>query len=472
VRVRWLPAFVSITVAAGCGRFGFESQGDGDGGAGDVRGDGMSIDAVSTGPTGARWMRRAGRPGTVGGRGGGNAEVAMVEVFNGTFNTDGVALTGMGFSSTAFVRYDALGNIKQALTLDATGFCEMHDAIIDGDDTIVAGLTIGTTSVPSYGACSIATNRQDPVAIRIAPDDSQSVIAHWSASGANAQAWSAAKLSDDSLVMSGIYGANLTVASPLVAAQHDPNGWIARSDPTLPTGARWANGMSATVEVHGGSVSARDDATCAMGAFRGPVTLFGVALPYVGGYDTWVAHIAVDATIHFVRGIGSTGDESSFESASWIAALPDGGCALGIAAPADVTFDSTTMPASMGPGLMLVLGSNGALARWYRFASAPAVAVIGDVIYVAFTVGAPTMVGTALHTPAGTDVIVVALGVGVPDRLVGVVGGDGDQTILDLFGVAPDALGIAVKTDRGLVFGDTAFDTGATSERAVGVLGL
>jgi hypothetical protein len=209
-----------------------------------------------------------------------------------------------------------------------------------------------------------------------------------------------------------------------------------------------------------------------MGAFRGPVTLLGTALPYVGGYDTWVAHVAADATVQFVRGIGSTGDESSFESASWIAALPNGACALGIIAPGDVTFDGTTMPASQGPGLMVVLASDGSLARWYRFPSAPAVVVVGDQVHVAFAVNATTTVGGQVYTPDGSDVLIIALGAGVPDRIVGVVRGAGDQTILDLFEVAPDALGIAVRTNGTLEFGATTFDTGATTVRAVGVLGL
>jgi hypothetical protein len=471
VRVRLFHAFAAVAAAVGCGRFGFDSQIDGDGGGGGGRGDGRTGDAISTGPAGPRWMRQSGVPGMVSGRGGGNGEVAMVEVFNGTFDSDGVSLSGMGFSSSAFVRYDALGNVKQALTLDATGFCEMHDAIVDGDDTIVAGLTSGTTSVPAYGACSIATNRQDPVALRITSGGTESVLAHWSASGANAQAWSAAKLGDGSLVMSGIYGAGLTIESPLPAAQNDPNSWLARSNPTLVTGAAWAFGLSATIDIHGGPVSARDDATCAMGAFAGATTLFGVALPYVGGYDTWVARIADNAAVDFVRAIGSTGDESMFEGQSSIAALADGGCAVGIRANGDVTYDATTFPVSQGAGLLLELTSTGALSRGARYPVIPMVTTVGDRLFVAYSVTQPTTIGAELYTPDGADVVIVERAAGA-DRLVAAVGGAGTQTVVDLFEVAPDALGIAVQTSGALVFGATSFDTGASSVRAVGVVGL
>jgi hypothetical protein len=378
----------------------------------------------------------------------------------------------MGFISTAFIRYDASGNVKRAVTLDSDGFCDMRDAIIDGPDTIVSGLTSGTNPLPVYGACGISTNRQDPVAIKIADDGTQTVVAHFLAGGANAQGWRVAPFSDGSLAMAGIYASALTVASPLPTAMTDPSAWIGRSNPGTPTVGAWGIGLTNTVEIHAGPLAVRDDGTCAMGAFRGPTTLFAAAVPYVGGYDTWVAHLSSTGTADFVRGVGSTADEPSFDNDNSIVALPGGGCAIGIQANGDVTFDATTYPVSAGSGLLLELGANGALTRGTRFPSPPALAMIGDRLFAAFTVTAPYTVGTQTHTPQGSDVLIIERGNGAPDRLRGVVGGTGTQLAFDLFEAAPDALGIVVETSGPLAFGATTFDSGGTTVRTVGVLGI
>jgi hypothetical protein len=471
--------FLALTlVAAGCGRFGFGPAADGDGGGGAGDGDGAgdaAPDAVSTGAVGPRWMRQFGvstLPSGHGGGANGGGEVAVVQQFTGSYSIDGVALSGQGFISTAFLRYDATGNVQRAVTLDSDGFCDMRDAIIDGPDTIVSGLTIGTTVTPAYGACSIATNREDPVAIRIAGDGTQSVVAHFLAGGANAQGWRVAPLSDGSLVMAGIYASALTVATALPTAMTDPSTWIGRSNPSMPTIGAWSWGLTNTVEIHAGPLAVRDDGTCAMGAFRGPTTLFGMAVSYVGGYDTWVAHLSSTGTVDFVRGVGSTADEPSFDNNNSIVALPGGGCALGIAANADVTYDAMTFPVSQGNGLLLELGGNGALVHGARYPGPPALAMIGDRLFVAFSVTAPYTVGTQIHTPVGSDVLIIERGTSAPDRLLGVVGGTGDQFAFDLFEAAPDALGLVVQSSGPLSFGAASFDSGATLVRAVGVLGI
>jgi hypothetical protein len=418
-------------------------------------------------------MHPFGVTGVPSGHGGGGGEVAVVYKFTNNYTFNGVSLTGMGFGSTAFIRYDAGGNVKQAMTLDATGFCEMRDAIVDGDSTIVAGLTIGTTAVPAYGACSIATNRQDPVAIRIAADGTQSVLAHWSATGANAQTWAAAQLSDGSLFMSGVYGADLSIGSPLPTALTDPNGWVARTHPTIPTNGAWFWGNPNSGVVHAGPVAASGTGTCAMGAFSMGATLFGVPLGNVGGYDTWVAHLSANGGADFVIAVGSTNNESNFQGESGIAALPDNGCAIAIIAPDDVTYDGTTFPVSQGLGLTLELANNGALVRGSRYPDEPTIAAIGARRFVAYGVSAPIMIGGQLYTPALSDVVIVELGGNtMPDRLIGVVGGAGSQTPHDLFEVAPDALGIVVHTTGPLVFGDSSFDSAGSDVLAVGVIGL
>ena len=460
-----------VVAVAGCGRLGLSPPDGGDArGAGDG-GDG-GVDA-STGVVGPRWMRAFGVGSRLSGHGGGGGEVAVVQTFAGTFTTDGVSLTGMGFSSTAFIRYDAVGAIERAVTLDASGFCEMKAAIVDGDDTILAGLTLGTTTVPAYGACSIATNRQDPIALRIAADGTQSVVVHWTASGANAQAWTAAPLSDGSLVMSGIYSDGLTIAGPLPTAMADPNAWVARSNPASPTVGAWAFGLSANVVVQGARVSVAEDGLCAIGAFAGPATLFGTAVPHVGGFDAWVTHISSSGAVDYVRGVGSPANESAYEGNSSILALPEGNCTLGIEAPGDVTYDGTMFPVSGGPGLLLELAANGALRKGARFPATPRLARIGNRSFVAFGVSAPYTVGDQVHMPDGTDVLIIERNIDAQtDRLVGVVGGAGTQQALELFEVAPDALGIAVRNTGKLVFGAASLDSGASDIRAVGVLGI
>lgn len=454
---------VSLVAVAGCGRFGFdETQPNGSGDAGgDAR--------MTTGMVGPRWMKRFGLPQDTG-LSGARGEVTVVQRFSSTFSGDGISLTGQGFESSALARYDVEGSVQFAIALDATGFCDMRDVIADGADTIVTGLTIGTQAIAAYGACSIATNRQDPIAIRVDAAKQQTVSAHWTASGANAQAWRAAQLTDGSLVISGIYSSGLMTDKALPAAQVDSNVWMARTHATATT-ATWSTSLNDDTSVHAGPVDAYGDNTCAMGAYTGPATLLGTALPHVGGYDTWFARVGPDGQPRFVRGLGSTLDEPSFSNLSSVAALPGGGCAIGIDAPGDVTFDGVTMPASQGRGLLVYTDDTGALLDWSRLPRTPKLAVVGDRYIVAFEVSSPFMIGDVLYTPDGIDTVIVEV-VGDTFPILGVVGGAGDQMAAALAAAADDAVAIIVGSTGALAFGATSWDTGTTKVNAVGVLGI
>jgi hypothetical protein len=439
----------------GCGRVGFAPT------------NGLESDAsfvmepapdgrVSTGASGPRWLRTfTDRGSAVAGK---NGEVVLVSEFVTDFGAEpDVVLHGNGFDSSALVHYGADGALLGTQLFDATGFCEMRAIALHGDDIYVAGETIGTQSIPAYGACSIATNRQDPIVIRIDAQGQQTLVTHWTASTMNAQTWAMAPLSDGTFALFGAYSGGLTIgATTLPAAQTDPNAWIARTATSAPADSGWSYGLVSPSEIHPGKVAASGDEVCAVGAHHGAVTLFGTAVPYLSGYDTWVARLDAAGNPRFVRGFGSTGNESNFGNETSVVALADGGCLVGIVAGGDVTLDSTTYPLSAGRGMIIRFAADGSVVWARRMYDDPMLTIIGDRIIGAFATGG--------------DVIVLEVDpTGVNDRLLGTVGGTGTQVLRELTAVGPDAVAITVSNTGELTFGAT---TTTTTARAVAVLGI
>jgi hypothetical protein len=441
----------------GCGRFGFSTidpvadasiPGDGD----DSVGDG----SISTGPVGARWMRTfTDRGSAVAGK---NGEVVIVSGFVTDFGAEpDVVMHGDGFDSSALVHYGADGSLLGTQLFDATGFCEMKGIALFGDDIYVAGETIGTQSVPAYGACSIATNRQDPIVIRVDPQGQQTLVTHWTASTQNAQTWAMAPLTDGTFALFGAYSGGLKIGGTnLPAAQTDPNSWIARTSTMSLTDSGWSYGLVSPSEIHPGKVAASGDEVCAVGAHHGAVSLFGTPVPYVSGYDTWVARLDAAGNPRFVRGFGSTGNESNFGNETSVVALADGGCLVGIVAGGDVTLDAMTYPVSAGRGMVVRFAGDGSVVWARRMYDDPMLTVIGDRIIGAFA--------------NNGDVIVLEVDpTGANDRMLGTVAGTGTQSLRELTAIGPDAVAITVSNTGELTFGTR---TTAITARAVAVLGI
>jgi hypothetical protein len=442
-----------LACVLGCGRVGFSTSdpladsstlGDGSDGS------------ISTGPIGPRWLRTfTDRGSAVAGK---NGEVALVSVFITDFGAEpNVVMHGDGFDSSALVHYAADGSVLGTQVFDATGFCEMKGIALFGDDIYVAGETQGTTAVPAYGACSIVTNRQDPIVIRVDAQGQQTVATHWTASTMNAQTWAMAPMTDGTFALFGAYSGGLTVgATTLPAAQTDPNTWIARTATTSPTDGGWSHGLVSASEIHPGKIATSGDEVCAVGAHHGAVTLFGTTVPYVSGYDTWVARLDAAGNPRFVRGFGSPGNESNFGNETSVVALADGGCLVGIVSDGDVTLDSITYPFANGRGMVVRFAADGAVVWARRMYDVPMLTVIGDRIVGAFATNG--------------DVIILEIDpTGANDRMLGTVGGTGTQVLRELAAVGPDAVAITVSNSGELVFGTT---TTTTTARAVAVLGI
>jgi hypothetical protein len=447
-----------LACLAACGRFGFGDDTSSTGDDGGSRGD--AADAlVPTGPIGPRWIAKFTNDGssTVVGR---NGEVAILSRFNATFNADpAIALLAQGYISTAFVRYDATGAPLYSTVLDSDGFCDMRAAVLDGDVIYATGLTQGTQAIPAYGACSIATNRQDPVAIRIDSQNNQSVVAHWTAGGGNAQAWYLALMPDHTLTISGIYSSGLMIGPYMMpTGVTDPSYWIARTTTTTATDAAWARGFTASVEIHSGPVASDGDDVCVMGAHSGSTNVFGSALSYVGNYDAWVARVDGSGTARFVRAFGSPGLEASFEDGTLLA-LPDGGCLAALRSTGDITLDTGTYPVSQGDGLLVRFAQDGTVTHARRFSTEPAMTFVGTRLIAAYD--------------QGGDAHIVEVDLqGGADHELAVIGGSGTQTPFEVAAIGPDAVAVTVTTNGALSFGATSFDTGATTMRAVAVLGI
>ena len=56
-------------------------------------------------------------------------------------------------------------------------------------------------------------------------------------------------------------------------------------------------------------------------------------------------------------------------------------------------------------------------------------------------------------------------------RLLGVVGGTGDQDVIRLAAIGPDAVALTLASSGGFAFGDSAF-TSAPNDRVLAVLGI
>jgi hypothetical protein len=399
--------------------------------------------------------------------------VAIAALFQNTFTADpNVAVTGNAFTSSVLVRYGADGAHTLTSVFDSNGFCELRAIALDDDAVVLSGSTQGTLSVPQYGACSIATNRQDPVAIRVDAQGTQTLVSHWVANAQNAQTWAMTAMADGTFTLFGIYSGGLTIgANVLPTAQADPNAWIARTAAT-PSDATWSEGLSAALQIHPSKIATSGDDVCIVGAHQGAVSLFGTAVPYVAGYDAWVARLDGSGNDRFVRGFGSTGNEPSFGNETSLVALPDGGCLAAIVSPADITLDATTYAVADGRGFVVRFAADGSVAWARRTFTDPMITMVGTRILGAFTVSGTVMIGSTPYIAQGSsDVVVVELDpTGANDRLLGSVTGTGAQTARELVAIGPDVVAVTVSSSGGtLEFGS---NTSASNTRAVAVLGI
>jgi hypothetical protein len=161
--------------------------------------------------------------------------------------------------------------------------------------------------------------------------------------------------------------------------------------------------------------------------------------------------------------------ESDFNDGSIVAV--GGGCVGSIGAAADVTIDGTTLPGSDGPAIVVWFDGTGTLTGGYRLPALAQLAVVGGRVIAAYTLSAAATIGGTEVTPQGLDVVVVELDAQGPSRLAGVVGGAGDQSVIRLAAIGPDAVALSLASSGPLQFGDTTF-TSATNDRVLAVLGL
>jgi hypothetical protein len=452
-----------LVLLAACGRFGFDP------GTPDAGGDGRAM-ADATGSAGPRWAAVLGA----------NAPQLLIT------GVDGAPAVGFSFVSStqipgqtltatasqtasAVVRFDAGGAVQSATVLDAQYTCDARGIAMRGSDVLVAAYSNGT-AMPSLGACSVTTGRQDPVVLSVDPAGALALRVQGVSSGLNAQGWNIRVLPDDSIEVNGIYSDGLTFGTTaLPAAGADPNAYFVRLDDTQPEPV-WSLAIDGSVRIEPGPMALEGTDACALGSYEGSgVTAFGTALPFVGGVDDFVARIDVAGNPRFVRGFGSLATESNFGEGSVIAA--GGGCAVAIIVPGDITIDGTTLPQTAGPAILATFDASGTLLGAFRTPGLAALAVVGTTAVAAYAVSTPVTIGSTTYTPQGIDTIVVELSPSGPTKLLGAVGGAGDQNTMSLAAIGPDALAIGVDTSGELTFGDTTLQTTA-GDRAIAVLGI
>lgn len=457
--------FALLGVLAACGRVGFDAA------------PGPDAVAVDTGDAGdmheaggPRWAVKVGAGGRHLPVGGTQGAVVTAYAFTGTTQVVDVTVTGVASqTSSVVVHLDATGKLGATTVLDAATSCDIRGLAMSGDTAIVAGLSAGA-QMAALGPCSTAASRQNAVVIAVDAAGAPSLVSVGIASGSNAQAWNVGALSDGSLVASGIYSMGLAFgATSLPPAGADPNAFVVRLA-DLPAGTAWAHGLTGGVQITPGSIATDGDDTCMLGGYSGGgLTELGAMLPYLGASDELVARLDGAGAPRFVRGFGSTSVESNFNAGS--IAAHGGGCVASLGAQGDVTLDGTALPASDGPAIVVWFDGAGALTAGYRLPDVAQLATVGARVIAAYTVSAPVTIGGAAYTPQGEDVIVVELDAQGPARLLGAVGGAGDQAVLSLAAIAPDAVAIGLTSGGALEFGTTSLAT-TDGDLVVAVLGI
>lgn len=430
-------AALVATLALGCGRVGFDPPDEraGDGGA-----DGGD---ATTGEAGWRFLHALGPvsfPGMIvtGARG----ELVAIANFQTSLAIDGGVLTGRAmYTSAAVVRYDATGTQVSASILDSPSICEMRGAAMRGDDVIASGFVNGGDGDASYGACNHAAGRQSPIEVRVDRTGAQTFAAFWAPTGgANAQGWRTAAFSDGTYAMSGIYGAGVTIGMPLPAAGTDPTVFVTRFAEAATTPV-WAKGVSSPSVTWAGPLATDGDELCMLGAHGGAVTLFGTALPFLGGQsDAWVARFDAAGNARWIHPIGTAGDEAAFGEGG-VAVAPNGGCFAAIEVPRDITIDGFTLPVAAGVGTVLQFDATGTVVAATRSPRPGFIAVAGGRLFTAFDTTVPVPFDTMTYTPQGRDIVIAEI-TPTGAMFVGAIGGTGDQVATSFVAIASDALGI------------------------------
>ena len=452
---------ILLAVLGACGRVGFDSApGDGAPPLGDGSGSAADLRWAATIGNNVAFM-----PVT-----GSNGAPVIAYAFKTSTTVAGQMVTGAATNlSSVVARFDASGHLLSTAVLDAATTCDIRGISMRGDVALAAGLVAGD-GTPSLGACNVSTFRQAPIILGVDSAGTVSRVAIGTPSGANAQAWNARALADNTLIVTGIYSMGLAFgATALPAAGADPNGYIAHLADPQPD-ALWAIGLTANVQVTAGQVALDGNELCMLGGYVGAgLTELGTALPYVGSSDALLARIDTAGTPKFVRGFGSPVQDSYFNDGS--VAAYNGGCIGSIAAPGDVTIGTTALPVSQGNGIVVWLDGTGALAGAYRIPSVAEVAVIGTRVIAAYTVSAPATIGGVPYSPQGQDVVVVELAATGPARLIDVVGGAGDQSLIRMAAIGPASVALTVASSGDFQLGSTTF-TSAPNDRVLAVVGI
>lgn len=468
----WLLA-AAATLGA-CGRLGFESVGDSDESADDTDSDPDTTD-TSDGPPieglGPRWAVDLGttQDGRLGVSGTLGELVVSLNFVTSRVVGDATLLGQSPFGSEGVVRFDGAGAVRATSVLDSRGICDARNLAAYGDGVMALALTISTEAASELGACAVQTNRQDPIVLAVAPDGAQALLAHGVASGANAQAWHGAELSDGSIVITGVYSAGLAFGATMLAnAEGDPNSFVARVRPGQAE-PLWAHSITGPSMMDAGPVAADGTDVCVIGERAGDALVLGAALPTSASTDTWVARVDAAGTARWVRLLASD-DEDATDLTSAVIATPDGGCLVALGTAGDLAIGALSLPRSDGQAVVVAFDATGTATGGFRLPNQLGLARVGTRLYGAFTVDADLTINDELYEPDGADVVVVELVDGKPVRVVGEVIGAGDQYFEGLAAIGNGALAIGVRSRGEFQFGDTTFDQ--TEVYAAAVLGV
>lgn len=362
---------------AACGRIGFADHHDSVVGDDDAS---VTTDGSVDAPPGTSYLVKlnSGSAGAV--VAGANGKVAVAEDFQGATTIAGQAFTGHAmYNSAALLWFDGTGTAIASSVLDSTSVCSVRELGRLGDRVLGIGYTISGADMPSYGACAIATSRQDAYAIAVDSAGAQAMLGHAVSSAGNVQGWYATGFDDGSLAFAGVYDTNGHIGSSLFpSTSSDEEPFFARVDPA--TGeARWLSIIQGGDENFAGPMDTRGDEVCVTGGFVSSQTIFGAPLVSKGGVDQFVTRIDATGNPKFVRGYGSPGEESSTHGTS-VVATADGGCTVSTSLAQPITLDTIALEAGQ---ILVHFDAAGTTTSAVNIPVDTVIARIGDRVYAA-----------------------------------------------------------------------------------------
>ncbi|HLK44761.1 MAG TPA: hypothetical protein VKT18_02175, partial [Acidimicrobiales bacterium] len=268
--------------------------------------------------------------------------------FTGTATFGTTTLTSGGGRDAFVASLKADGTLSWAVSAGGTGD-DSGQAIagfLDGSVTVVGSFS-GTASFGSSASVT-STGGTDVFVARYSIGGKLLWVRGAGGSGDDA-ALGVSIRPDGNSIVTGSYQAGATFGAISLPSSSGTSAFVAcyRTDGVV----AWAQSIAATGDVSGASCACFPDGSCAVtGRFSGSASFdASTTIVSAGGTDAFLARYAKDGTLVWALPGGGTGDDS----ASSVAAFPDGSAVVAGSFHGSATFSSTTLGSQGGADAFL-----------------------------------------------------------------------------------------------------------------------